>query len=248
MAEPILLEPLPGNSGQGMSKMPGGIGSDALLEEFLEAIETLPNELKRGLQLMRELDAKFDASQQRSAQLEQVLLERAHALVSRRDALRGAPGGGFGGGGGRRGGRGGTQTKNEEVELLTKIAALENGTDSELMTIMEEFEQSSNSADEKIQVSYQLSDHVRKHLKQLEASIGEMRNIFFSQKGQGSRISRNFFFLIQSLKKILTTHVVVVVAPSGCFFKIFLQNLSTQDKSTVQLMLVKCQDLKLVRW
>ena len=94
MAEPILLEPLPGNSGQGMSKMPGGIGSDALLEEFLEAIETLPNELKRGLQLMRELDAKFDASQQRSAQLEQVLLERAHALVSRRDALRGAPGGG----------------------------------------------------------------------------------------------------------------------------------------------------------
>ena len=52
MAEPILLEPLPGNSGQGMSKMPGGIGSDALLEEFLELIETLPNELKRGLQLM----------------------------------------------------------------------------------------------------------------------------------------------------------------------------------------------------
>ena len=54
----------------------------------------------------RELDGKFDASQQRSAQLEQSLLARAHALVSRRDALRGAPGGGFGGGGGRRGGRG----------------------------------------------------------------------------------------------------------------------------------------------
>ena len=63
--------------------------------------QTTTNNNKR-----RELDGKFDASQQRSAQLEQSLLERAHALVSRRDALRGAPGGGFGGGGGRRGGRG----------------------------------------------------------------------------------------------------------------------------------------------
>ena len=73
---------------------------------------------------------------------------------------------------------------------MTKISSLENGTDLELMTIMKEFEQSNNSADEKIQVSYQLSDHVRKHLTQLEASIGERdeKLLFFFSPQKGERL------------------------------------------------------------
>ena len=132
------------------------------------------------------------------------------------------------------------------------------------MTIMKEFEQSNNSADEKIQVSYQLSDHVRKHLTQLEASIGEREKLlffFFPQKGErlveGS-YSRNdifqfffhfFFFFLSKLKYTDDIFLLLLcLLVSSSFFFLLQKSFSLQDKSIVQLMLVKCQNLKLVQW
>ena len=177
----------------GTSLLPAGSGMDALLEEFLESIEIIPNELQRGLLLMRELDAKTDASQLRSARLEQKLLEKAQLLVKQRAVQT------SGGGSARRGGNGngngnssnssnssgrGSGETNEQA-LLNCLAGLEDGTDVDLKDIMDLFDSSIHDANEKIQISYQLSDHVRECLNNLDASIGTVNTA-----RDGSKISR----------------------------------------------------------
>ena len=51
-----------------------------------------------------------------------------------------------------------------------------------MVAIMQEYDQSINNSDEKIQVSYQLSDHVRKYLTELEASIGQVNSAIDASK------------------------------------------------------------------
>jgi len=157
----------------GTSKIPGGVGSDTLLEEFLESIETLPNELRRGLTVMRELDAMSDSAMLRSARLEQNILERARALVAQRDKMGGS--GGFGGSA-RRGSGGQTS------DIMKSLGELDDGTDLDLKEIMNIFDQSIYNADEKIQVTYQLSDHVRRFLKSLDTSIGRVNSAVEASK------------------------------------------------------------------
>jgi hypothetical protein len=160
----------------GTSKVPGGLGSDALLEEYLESIETLPNELRRGLLLMRELDEKIDLSQLKSAQLEKKLLEKAQGLIQQRGVID-ASSGGFGGSARSNGKNNGNSNQVTDYEsILNSISQLEDGTDVDLREIMELFDRSIYAADEKIQVSYQLSDHVRQCINNLDISIGKVNN------------------------------------------------------------------------
>lgn len=174
--------------GQGTAKYAGGLGSDALLEEFLESIEILPNELRRGLLLMRDLDVKIDGAQIQSARLEQDLLDKARLLVAQRYG-RNASSGGFGGT--SRSSAGNTSSKSnnnkskskksksknsKDQELDHALAQLVDGTDNDLKQIMDLFDASIHNADEKIQVSYQLSDHIRQCSNNLDTSIGKVNS------------------------------------------------------------------------
>jgi len=169
----------------GTSKIPGGVGSDSLLEDFLESIETFPNDLKRGLTLMRELDARTDSDMSRSARLEHNILERARALVAQRDRM----GGSSGFGGSARRGNGGQDGDVDEESMMKSLSELDDGTDADLKDIMNIFDQSIHNADEKIQVSYQLSDHVRRYLNDLNDSIGKLIVQWTSEKCQDLRLA-----------------------------------------------------------
>ena len=107
------------------------VGSDSMLEEFLDEIEMLPSELRRGMMLMRELDHKIDQWQMRSSKLEESILRRA-----------------------------------QDAKVLW--------TDPELQEVLRLFDRSVCNADEKLQVSFQLSDLVRRHCDNLRASIGKV--------------------------------------------------------------------------
>lgn len=128
------------------------MGSDSMLEEFLLGIEMLPSEMRRGLALMRKLDDSTDNWQLKSSQLETELLKRAYALAAKHDSGK------------------------KSSSVSSSLSKLADGTDPTLKEILSLFDRSICNADEKLQVSFQLSDLMECHFESLRSSIGKVNS------------------------------------------------------------------------
>lgn len=118
----------------------------ALLEQFVESMETLPNNVKRGMGLMRKLDADADLFQAKCAGIEQAILQRAQTLAA---------------------------ASASDAAAATSMEALRQRNDPQLKELMQLYELSTSRAQEKIQVSYQLSDYVGGCLDNIKSSMSK---------------------------------------------------------------------------
>jgi hypothetical protein len=154
------------------------IGSDSMLEEFLDVIEMLPSELRRGMLLMRELDSSTDQWQMQSSRLEESILEKARALVAQRDSSgdNSSSSSSSSNSSRRRGSNNNNSNNNSNNTQPPGLAKLLDGTDPELQQVLGLFSRSLCSADEKINVSFQLSDLVCRHFDHLRSSISKVNS------------------------------------------------------------------------
>ena len=146
-------------------------GVESMLEDFLLSVEGLPNELKRALALIRELDGEVDAMQRKAAKLEENIVRKADAFVQhrrKRRRTRGSGGSGESGGG-----------EEEEADDAPKTAldkairAIADHSDPEVQELLRCYEVSQANADEKVQISYQVLDLIQNNLEHLTGYIGQ---------------------------------------------------------------------------